>query len=358
MNLYFDESGFTGYNLLDPQQPAFAVASTNIEPAEAEQILRTAFPRYQASEFKFSNIINSANEPGLRTLGDTLLDMADRIFVYVMDKKFAVFAKMVDFLIEPAITNAGYDFYANGFCRKYTNYIYVGLNFVAKEKFYDELVSDYLEFSRAPSADTLRELKRKLVAFERRADTELKIFLGEMITGADELSEHFDLDFFKKTNEIQLTTMVANVGRWRQRHNDDFHVIHDASSNFLRQKETWDAITNSDVPEQLHPLGDGTTVQFPLRVLSTTAVDSKDNYSIQLCDIIAGFATMFFRLKFTGVTGHAIQQIAAETGFGQIDFSGLMFTGEFPDFPPQRATGPDAVEQMTRIITRNMPDFE
>lgn len=28
--LYFDESGYTGYNLLDPAQPVFAIASTGV----------------------------------------------------------------------------------------------------------------------------------------------------------------------------------------------------------------------------------------------------------------------------------------------------------------------------------------
>ena len=53
--LYFDESGFTGDNLLDSTQPIFAIASTDLEPEVAEVILRETFPRYGGNEFKFSN---------------------------------------------------------------------------------------------------------------------------------------------------------------------------------------------------------------------------------------------------------------------------------------------------------------
>ena len=55
--LYFDESGFTGYNLLDPQQPIFAVASVDISDAQAAEILKSSFPSYQGVEFKFTNIL-------------------------------------------------------------------------------------------------------------------------------------------------------------------------------------------------------------------------------------------------------------------------------------------------------------
>lgn len=42
--LYFDESGFTGYNLLDPVQPIFAVASADSEEGQASEVSSTIFP--------------------------------------------------------------------------------------------------------------------------------------------------------------------------------------------------------------------------------------------------------------------------------------------------------------------------
>jgi hypothetical protein len=40
--LYFDESGFSGYNLLDKAQPIFTVASADVAPDEAERILKVS----------------------------------------------------------------------------------------------------------------------------------------------------------------------------------------------------------------------------------------------------------------------------------------------------------------------------
>jgi hypothetical protein len=120
--LYFDESRFTGYNLLDPSQPIFAVASTGVEEQLALDILRDSFPRYQGPEFKFTNIWTSGNRAGLRRFAARLADLRQSAFVYMIDKRFGVLTKIIDFLIEPIITSAGFDFYDDGFCWKYANY--------------------------------------------------------------------------------------------------------------------------------------------------------------------------------------------------------------------------------------------
>jgi hypothetical protein len=79
--LFFDESGFTGYNLLDPAQPIFAIASADIDEKRADEILRASFPRYRGAEFKFSNIWGSNNRAGLVTFADHLHAVENRSFI-------------------------------------------------------------------------------------------------------------------------------------------------------------------------------------------------------------------------------------------------------------------------------------
>jgi hypothetical protein len=179
--LYFDESGYTGYNLLDPAQPMFAIASTDVSPNDAETILRESFPKYGGSEYKFTNIWRSNNRKGLIEFGGRLAPLGERAFSWMMDKQFVVLTKIVDFLIEPFVTNAGYDFYADGFC-------------------------------------------------------------------------------WKCWAQISSPNMVASVAHWRRTYADDLEVVHDATANFFRCRETWERMTNADVPRQLLSRGDGTTV--------------------------------------------------------------------------------------------------
>lgn len=95
-NLYFDESGYTGYNLLDPVQPIFAIASADIYADEAGSILRDSFPKYQGAEFKFSNIWATGSRAGLTAFSMHVKAFADRSFVYMIDKRFGVLTKIVD----------------------------------------------------------------------------------------------------------------------------------------------------------------------------------------------------------------------------------------------------------------------
>lgn len=144
--------------------------------------------------------------------------------------------------------------------------------------------------------------------------------------------------------------MLAIISYLRQHHTEDFSILHDDISNFLRQRETYQAITNQKVPYQLHPLGDGSVVEFPLRVVETISVNSKDNYSVQLCDILAGFATGYKKLS-SGIIDDHIFYEAAKAGLGDIMFNSIQQKNVFPTGSPRTRQGPDAVDLMTKIIS-------
>lgn len=348
--IYFDESGFTGYNLLDPAQPVFAVASAVIDEQRAADILAEAFPGYQGPEYKFTNVWNGRHRNGLLRFAAHLSAFEDSAFIYAIDKRFAVLTKIVDFLIEPYITDAGYDFYDEGFCWKYTNYIYFGLTTFAPPALLSALLSNYQRFSRDPSERTLAALAGELGLMARSVEKDLSIFLEQMELGARLFTKYNKLATFKETNELQSTTMTAVVAHWRQRYGEDFAVVHDASSNFMRRKDVWDRITNCNVPKQMHRLGDGSSVEFPLRVVSTTPMNSIDSRAVQFCDILAGVGAKFFDSLTAGSDREFLDSLV-EAGLKHISYNGIRPQHIFPDrIPPKRLTGPDTVDQMTRII--------
>jgi hypothetical protein len=107
--LYFDESNFTGSNFLDVNQPIFVVSSSDIGDNEAESILKTAFPTHRASEFKFGNVWSDRKRKSLTKLAEQLGTLEARLYSYVIDKKFGVLIKALDFLVEPIVSAAGFD---------------------------------------------------------------------------------------------------------------------------------------------------------------------------------------------------------------------------------------------------------
>ena len=127
-------------------------------------------------------------------------------------------------------------------------------------------------------------------------------------------------------------------------------MVHDASSNFLRSREMWERVTNANVPTQLHGMGDGSFVEYPLRVVSTTAVDSKDSRSVQFCDILAGLASRHFSPQTEGAERAFIDEVI-DAGLKEISYNGIRPDTTFPDqIPPKRIMGPDVIDQMMSIV--------
>ncbi|MCV3271954.1 DUF3800 domain-containing protein [Roseobacter sinensis] len=349
--IFFDESGFTGYNLLDPEQPVFTVASADIEDARAEEILRLSFPRNRADEHHFTRIWKSKrHRDGLRTFCNHLDEVADKAFCYATNKRFAVLTKIMDYLVEPAITDAGFDFYDDGFCWRYSNYVHFGLTQFAPPELLDCLLAYYQEFSRDPTRENLSTLQLRLRMMANSADERVQVFLDQMAMGAELFERYTGLEDFRSSNNIQTSTMIAVIGHWRQAHPEDFAVVHDASSAFLRDRVMWEAITAADNQEVELKAGDGSFVPHPLRVVSTEARDSRESFSIQFCDILAGLTAKHFNPDLDDDERAFMNELIGE-GLGNISSNRLVPSGEFPiQIPPKRLEGPDVVDQMAALL--------
>ena len=275
---------------------------------------------------------------------------SDQIYIWRVDKKFAVLTKIVDYLVEPAVSEAGFDFYADGFSLNYTNYIHFGLTRLVQETIHFNLLHAYQSFSRKPTQASLLCLQLELERLAGEAGKPMKEFLEFIAHGARHFTRYFNIETFKGSDELQLTSMVAIVGHWRNHCNEDFEIAHDASSNFFRQIDQWGKITNSNVPKQLHPSASGVWYEFPLRVISTRSVDSKDSMAIQLCDVLAGIAARSFGLGVSESDQKMVRS-TLEAGLGEVQVSGIAPEAFDPSrLEPRLRDGPDVVDRMTEII--------
>lgn len=348
--IYFDESGYTGSALLDPVQPYFTVASTDLSEAEARELLNHTFPGYGGREFKFQAMWRrDAYRERFIEFGAELGKLADRTFLWCIDKKFCVLTKLVDSLIEPLMYVRGYDFYADGHAPKFCNYVYAGIMALGGEALYDATVDGYAEFARNPNNETLEELGRRLRLMAKSVDEDISWFYELAVEGAERFHELHDLDTFAGSFDIQFTSVLASVGYWRSKSPDDFRVLHDDSSNFFRQEKLWEAVTAADVPPQVHDVSAGPAMEFPLRVVDTTACNSAEHLSIQLCDLLAGLVCKIHRR--TEADSDLIARIV-QGGFGELSAPGIRPSDELPQAPPARRNGPDAVDLLTAVMFR------
>jgi hypothetical protein len=116
-----DEAGSTGENLLDAEQPVYALAGVRVAEPEAEAAVRAALGRTQMSELKFSRLRTSG--AGRRNVLTFLqdLDLGDRTAaVSVVHKPHMAALKLVDELVEPRMLQRGVQmaWYASGDARR------------------------------------------------------------------------------------------------------------------------------------------------------------------------------------------------------------------------------------------------
>lgn len=347
-SVYFDESGFTGRDLLNSEQQFFVLVSTVISNQDAEFILRAAFPRYQGEEFKFQNIWRRYRQrlvPFCIALGERITD----VFIWSVDKKFCVLQKLIDFLVEPVAHDAGYDFYRNAYAYRYSNYIYFGLNHIGTRELYDATVRAYFEFASDPSSQGLERLIFQLRIFASSAPSETRFFFETAALGAERFHLSSRMETFRDTLEIYVTSMLSHVSYWSQRTSGSLELYCDRSKEFFDQQELWSALTSQEVDEQWHPVANGPPVRFPLPVGSTTSVDSRSSPAIQLCDLLAGLAVKIKSREFDQEAQVIFEDIS-RTPFVNIATNGIQPGTDFPGSGPERLDGPDAVDLMTGII--------
>ena len=109
-----DESGYTGFDLLNAEQRFQGAAAIAIGDEDAARLIKEHFPRLQADELKYRALSKRpGNHPRLLGLiGDLLAGY--KCITHVCDKRFLLLLKFCDYAVEPWYYERGHNFYADG----------------------------------------------------------------------------------------------------------------------------------------------------------------------------------------------------------------------------------------------------
>lgn len=349
LTIWFDESGFTGNDLVNREQRHFTLASSIIGDAEAESILRDCFPRYAGPEFKFSSLWRGArHREGLLRFSATLPRLADRTFLYVMDKRFSLIIKLVDYLIEPLAWQSGRDFYRDGYSRRFVNTVHGDLLRHGGGDLYDATAAAWNALARSPSAETLSALRTFLSGRAADLRPPLSSFFDLARRGLDGfLAPGERIEDFRNSNDLQVTAMLSSVSHWRTLRDEKFALVHDESSSFARRRSMWAALIRGDV-EPFQAAAAAGHVSFPLGVASSRAERSERSAAIQLCDVLAGMFARAARLLSGDRDPFLVDLMAA--GLGDAAFDGVMPQLERVDGPAPPRDGPDLLDRMVEVL--------
>ena len=101
--IYLDEAGFTGNNLLDPEQPLLVYSSLALEEGLAAELLDEALDKFRihSEELKGARLVRSRK--GKQVISWLLEKCADQSLLFIADKEYALACKFFEYVYEPVL---------------------------------------------------------------------------------------------------------------------------------------------------------------------------------------------------------------------------------------------------------------
>lgn len=289
MDLYFDESGNTGANLLDKTQPVASLASTNLDEATCRTLLAPLLKQGQA-EAKYSKLKGRhQGQAAVLTLLNNPALSRDTAKIMVADKRFYLVAQLVDKLIEPALLEAGINAYAGDMHVSMARMFH----FVGPHAFphggWERLLAAFEGVLRRQSQEAFhayeRELRRVVLpATQGKFDHEAALIFGSSGRTQEFMQGYESQVAFDPMPDL----FVGVISQWMETFPGRFRVTHDDSKSLVQREPL---IRELMTPLASRKIGYGwRTSELPLRIETLCFADSKLHAPLQLADVLAGAA--------------------------------------------------------------------
>lgn len=280
--LFFDESGYTGGNLLDLQTPYYACASLNITEARAIALKNLYFPG-KFTELKFSDLKKGENFSRIHALVNGLLKERS-VRVTVIDKRFALSAKLFELVAEPSLSgNIGV--YEKGFLPQTVNTFHT----LAHQEQRSTLRDIHEALQAAVKCPHMTEVKALIAALENLTGIPRIIANSLLIRPLQQQgSELFNSSSITEgLLGILLSAAWQNLLRWGAviPVGAQIDVVYDQHSVMAAELGNWRQFTSGKF--NMHSNGFDYRLDHPV---TTQLGDSKQQVAIQLADLVAGFA--------------------------------------------------------------------
>jgi len=284
MNLkyYMDESGYTGYDLLNTDQPFQGAATFKIDEKTAEDLIKQYFPKNKSLELKHKALSRRpSNWDSLLKIQKELLTNYNGIS-YVCDKKFLLTLMFLDFCVEPFYYDQNIDFYEDGQNYSAASLIYKTAPTFWGEENFNELLWLFQRAERTKSDIAINALVEKTKVLGR---IEFEEFLGPLSMGYPSCIESIKNP--KVNTDVSFIVLLSLISYVEKHENDDYEIVHDTSNNLKKYNEILKKLVHyENIAEFKHT--EITSIKFPLRLSSVSQCDSKNSFGVQLADILIG----------------------------------------------------------------------
>lgn len=284
MNVFsMDESGYTGYDLLQKSQPMQGASSININHDDAEYLIKQHFPKLKSAELKFGAMKrrDSYKKPLYQLQKELLANFP--CITCVADKRFLLMLMFVDYAVEPFYYDKGENLYENG-----GNHSLASLAMLAGPAYFGQGFEVILRaFQVAMHEKTLASVTALINAVQDVNWFKLPELLGPLATESPDCIDAILNS--ETTTDASLSILIALVTRTELISSGPYCIEHDRSDNLLSYSQHLKFLMGLSKKAEFKQ-SDIATIRFPLKLKEVYQVDSKLSPSVQLCDVLIGGA--------------------------------------------------------------------
>lgn len=280
-----DESGYTGFDLLNSEQRFQGATAVAISDEDAACLIKEHFPKLQASELKYRSLSRRpGNHPRLMGLQRDILTNY-KCVTYVCNKRFLLLLMFLDYAVEPFYYERGLNFYEDGQNYALASLLYtVGPTILGKAAFDSMLAS----FQRAVKQKTPEALSALVLAARKTKWQEIPRALGPLAQYASpECLGAIAMPGV--STDAALVVLQSLISRMEEIAAGPYRVEHDQSKNLLAYHDLLQRFISHDRDVEFRQ-SEIACIKFPLKLASVTQVDSKCSSAVQLADVMIGAA--------------------------------------------------------------------
>lgn len=279
-----DESGYTGFDLMNPEQRFQGATAISVTDEEAARLIKHHFPRLQACELKYRDLARrAANRDRLLNLQKDVLSQ-NKCITYICDKRYLLMLMFMDYAVEPFYYKRGVNFYEDGQNYSLASLVYyIGPTLLGDTGFNALLTA----FQRAIKDKTPEAINDLVLTVRRIRWKELPEALGPLAYASPECLAAIVTPGV--TTDAAFVVLQSLISRMEIMAEGAYRVEHDRSENLLNYHALLQQYISHDHEVEFRQTKIA-SFKFPLKMSAVTQVDSKESPGVQLADVLIGAA--------------------------------------------------------------------
>lgn len=280
-----DESGYTGFDLLNPDQRFQGATAIDMSNEHAARLIKEHFPRLQAAELKYGALARrSSNRERLLNLQRDAL-ASSKCVTFVCDKRYLLTLMFVDWATEPWYHERGAKFYEDGQNYSMASLLYSIAPTMMGAVTFEGILAAFQKAVKEKTPEALNELVERV----RRSNWEATFAeaLGPIALGSPECLRAIATPAV--STDAAIVVLQALITRMEMLAAGPYRVEHDRSKNLDQYHALLQRFIDHD-KEIGFRASKIASIKFPLKLSAVTQVDSESSPAVQIADILIGGA--------------------------------------------------------------------